>query len=68
MAHADGPSSGDKSYRPAATASKPIGSMTRRSLLASAAFLVTTGSATARVVTKVLHRMKPLSSMPSSIA
>jgi gluconate 2-dehydrogenase gamma chain len=54
MAHADDPSSCDKSPGSAATTSKPNGRMTRRSLLASAAFLVTTGSATARVVTRVL--------------
>jgi gluconate 2-dehydrogenase gamma chain len=54
MAHTDGPSSGEKYSRSAATASKSIGRMTRRSLLASAAFLITTGSASARVVTKVL--------------
>jgi gluconate 2-dehydrogenase gamma chain len=54
MARADGSSSGDKSSRSSATKSKPIGPMTRRSLLASAAYLITTASASARVVTKVL--------------
>jgi gluconate 2-dehydrogenase gamma chain len=54
MANADGRSSGGRFTGSAASASKPIGQVTRRGLLASAAFLVTTGSATARVVTKVL--------------
>jgi gluconate 2-dehydrogenase gamma chain len=53
MACSDGPSSDDKSSR-SATASESVGPMTRRSLLASAAFLITTGSASARVVTRVL--------------
>src|SRR5258706_5744980 len=54
MPPTDGPSSCNKSPGSVATTSKPNGRMTRRSLLASAAFLVTTGSATARVVTRVL--------------
>src|SRR5437868_2010835 len=54
MANADGPSFGGKLARSAASASQPSGQLTRRSLLASAAFLVCTGSATARVITKVL--------------
>jgi gluconate 2-dehydrogenase gamma chain len=54
MARADGSSSGDRSSRSSATKSKPIGPMTRRSLLASAAYLITTAGASARVVTKVL--------------
>ena len=54
MANVDGPSFGGELTRSAASASQPSGQVTRRSLLASAAFLVSTGSATARVVTKVL--------------
>jgi gluconate 2-dehydrogenase gamma chain len=54
MAHADGPSFGDKSPGSTTKALKPIGPLTRRNLLASAAFLVTTGGATARVVSRVL--------------
>jgi gluconate 2-dehydrogenase gamma chain len=54
MANADGRSSGGRFTGSATSASKPIGQVTRRGLLASAAFLVTSGSATARVVTKVL--------------
>jgi gluconate 2-dehydrogenase gamma chain len=51
MAHADGPSSGSSRSAPIP---KHAGRMTRRGLLASAACLITTGSATARVITKVL--------------
>jgi gluconate 2-dehydrogenase gamma chain len=54
MANADGASSDGEFAGSSASASKPAGKVTRRSLLASAAFLVTTGGATARVVTKVL--------------
>jgi gluconate 2-dehydrogenase gamma chain len=54
MAHGDGPSSAGSSSRTAGNAARPRATMTRRNLLASAAFLVTTSSATARVVTKVL--------------
>jgi gluconate 2-dehydrogenase gamma chain len=53
MAHA-GSLSGNTSSRSPATATQPIGPMTRRGLLASAAFLITTGSASARMVTRVL--------------
>ena len=54
MARADGPSSGDKSPRSTATTSKLIGPLTRRGLLASAAYLITTAGVSARVITKVL--------------
>src|SRR4051812_38061904 len=52
MSSADGASSGGRFSGSAAGVS--IGRVTRRGLLASAALLVITGSATARVVSKVL--------------
>jgi gluconate 2-dehydrogenase gamma chain len=51
MSNADAASFGDRSR---GAAGIPIGRVTRRGLLASAALLVVTGSATARVVTRVL--------------
>jgi gluconate 2-dehydrogenase gamma chain len=54
VAHSDGSSFGNSSSHPAAKGSKRSGRITRRSLLASAALLITTASAGARVVTKVL--------------
>jgi gluconate 2-dehydrogenase gamma chain len=54
MTKADGTPSGGKFAASAPGESKPVGRLTRRSLLASAALVVTTGGAMARVVTKVL--------------
>jgi gluconate 2-dehydrogenase gamma chain len=53
MAHAGRPLSGS-ALPPLAAARKPSAGMTRRSLLASAALLITTGGVSARVITKVL--------------
>jgi gluconate 2-dehydrogenase gamma chain len=53
MAHADRPVSGGTPSHLVAAPKSPV-SMTRRSLLASAALLITTGGVNARVVTKVL--------------